>query len=736
MDDLLFCNNNTEVIKRLSKQYFKKNKVRNRVALLAIILTAFLFTSIISLAFNMASTVQLSLQMQKGSKADGTLGYMTEEQYEQLANSDFVEKAGHRRIIGYASNTSSHSIEINYADGVQQELTFCVPAHGAAPEKANEIATTNLALKALGVEPKVGAEVPLEFELRGKTYHYDMVLSGWWEASNDSVSVATVSEQFIKENPDVVKNTYATDHEMSGVTFSDVVLKNKANVQKQLKEFVYSVGGNPEDMSADNFILASENEMSRGLVSSDSVVFASVFILMFVVCGYLLIYNIFDISVMQDVRQYGLLRTIGTSTRQIKSIVNRQAVRLTLIGMPVGLAAGFFAGWMLLPVVTEIVNLEYSMVGTSVSTSPLIFVIAALFTILTVFISTRKPAKKAAKISPLEAIRYTEQSTCQKKAARRTNGVKMFRMAFSNLGRNRRRAAFIVISLFLCIVLLNSTIIVTQSLDEEKWINRVTRTDFNVYNSAAFNVMESVQHHEDTLSQQAVDLIAGQPGVEDERYLYRNTKDDRNVLVDYGFEDLSGIELFHEEEGIVNQSYQGYNLYTTSDTERRYFGNVMGASENFWADMRIFEGEKDAEILKQKMATGKYVIVGCPIEKLTEEPNSTPLTDQLQIGESISFYKDGELVKTSTILAKAILVGTETETPTGSTAQAQIAGDAPFVYLPDTVFKEIYDNPTLLTYGFNVDEAVQPQMEELFEQLCEGKFFSCLYFHQAVERAA
>ena len=255
-------------------------------------------------------------------------------------------------------------------------------------------------------------------------------------------------------------------------------------------------------------------------------------------------------------------------------------------------------------------------------------------------------------------------------------------------------------------------IIVTQSLDEEKWVNRVTRTDFNVYNSAAFNVMESVQHHEDTLSQQAVDLIAGQPGVEDERYLYRNTKDDRNVLVDYGFEDLSGIELFHEEEGVVNQSYQGYSLYTSSDTERRYFGNVMGASENFWADMCIFEGEKDAETLTQKMATGEYVIIGCPMDKLTEEPRNTPLTDQLQVGESISFYKDGELVKTSTILAKAILVGTETETPTGTTAQAHIAADAPFVYLPDTVFKEIYDAPTLLTYGFNVDEALQPQMEE------------------------
>ena len=238
MNDILFGNNNSEVITKLSKRYFKKNKVRNLAALLAI-------TSITSLAFNMASSIQLSLQMQKGSKADGTLGYMTEEQYEQLVNSDFVEQAGHRRIIGYASNTSSHSIEINYADSVQQELTFCVPTHGAAPEKANEIA--------LGVEPKIGAAVPLEFELRGKTYHYDMVLSGWWEASNDSVSVATVSEQFIKENPDVVQNTYAVDHEMSGVTFSDVVLKNKENVQQQLNEFVYSIGGNPEDMGADNF---------------------------------------------------------------------------------------------------------------------------------------------------------------------------------------------------------------------------------------------------------------------------------------------------------------------------------------------------------------------------------------------------------------------------------------------------------------------------------------------------
>ena len=60
MSDILFGNNNTKTIKHLSKQYFKKNKVRNLAAILAIVLTAFLFTSITSLAFNMVSSMQLS----------------------------------------------------------------------------------------------------------------------------------------------------------------------------------------------------------------------------------------------------------------------------------------------------------------------------------------------------------------------------------------------------------------------------------------------------------------------------------------------------------------------------------------------------------------------------------------------------------------------------------------------------------------------------------------------------
>ena len=696
-------------VSRLAKQYFKKNKGRNVAASLAIMLTAFLFSSVISLAFNMVSSMQLSMQMQKGSKADGTLGYMTEEEFEQLVNSDFVEKAGHRRVIGYADNAVGHSVELDYADEVQQELTFCTPTHGEPPKKANEIATTQLALKALGAKAEVGASVPLEFEIRGKKYHYDMVVSGWWEAGNDTISVAVVSDAFVKENPDVFLNTYRKDHEMAGTTFSEVVLKDKKDVEGQLKAFAHSVGGNTEDMSVDHFIQASVNQMSQGMVQPETILFAVVFLLMFVICGYLLIYNIFDISVMQNVREYGLLRIIGTSTAQIKSIVRRQAVWLTAIGLPIGLAAGYLAGWLMLPYVMEFVLVERRVSGIQVSGSPLIFVIAALFTILTVAISTRRPAKKASRVSPLEALRYTEQDGGSRRKTKRTRSVTLSGMAGSNLGRNRRRSAFIMLSMLLCIVLFNSVIVITESMDEEKYISRNAKTDFTVYNAIALNVEKGFGTHEDAVPQQAVDAIKEQSGVKDERCLYRNTMDDRNVYVDYGFE---GIDFTVTEYGDLEcENYTGYPMWLRADEEGHSYGNVMGASEVFWEDMLISEGEKDPEVLKQKMQTGEYAVIGCQMDKLTGGANNTVLTDQLTVGDEISFYKDGELVKTCTVLAKAITVGTEEETPTTTTAQGNIGGDAPFVYLPDTVFQEIYDTPTLLGYGFNMADGMEEQME-------------------------
>lgn len=713
MNDILFGNNNTEVIKRLSKRYFKKNRVRDLAAILAIMLTAFLFTSITSLVFSMSSSIQLSMQMQKGSKADGDIRYLTEEQYQELQDSDFIKEAGCRRFVGFASNASGHMVEINYADPVQQELTFCTPTHGKAPKKANEIATTDQALEALGVKAKIGERVLVEFTLRGKTYQYEMVVSGWWEAANDTGSLLIVSEQFVKDNPDLFINTYAKDREIAGTYMADVVLKDKRHIQKQLQEFALSVGGEPEQMNADNYIACSQNQVGNAMLQPGMMMSAIVFVLLFVVSGYLLIYNIFDISVMQDVRQYGLLRTIGTSTRQIKKIVNRQAIWLTLIGLPLGLIFGFLVSKMLLPIVMKFFQAN-SLNAMKVSVSPLIFLIAAVFTIFTVIISTRKPAKKAAKISPLEAIRYTGQENKKTKKTKRTHGAKLSYMAFSNLGRNKRRSVFIVLSMLLCIVLFNSIIVITQSMDEEKWISRSTKTDFTVYNSVAVNGVSPFQYREDGLPASVVDLINQQKGVEKERILYRNTRDDSDVTVDYKFENLVCIAEETEEDYVSKAYENGSSLRIVPGTEDGYFGNVFGVSEAFWKDVTIYEGENNPDILKKKMESGDYVIVGTIIDRLTgEAEDETQLQQQLQVGDSITFSKDGKEEKTCTILAKATVVATEYETYAGANGATYIGGDAPFLYMSDTKFKELYEEPTIFSYSFDAEQGEKENLEGL-----------------------
>ena len=111
--------------------------------------------------------------------------------------------------------------------------------------------------------------------------------------------------------------------------------------------------------------------------------------------GYLIIYNVFHISVAGDIRFYGLLKTIGTTPRQLRRIIRTQALLLSLIGIPVGLLLGWLLGGILTPVIVA----RLDGVSSVVSVSPVLFVGAALFALVTVLISCRRPGRLAGKVS-------------------------------------------------------------------------------------------------------------------------------------------------------------------------------------------------------------------------------------------------------------------------------------------------------------------------------------------------
>ena len=129
------------------------------------------------------------------------------------------------------------------------------------------------------------------------------------------------------------------------------------------------------------------------------VILAAVLVLI-LITGYLIIYNVFQISVANDIRFYGLLKTIGTTARQLRRILLYQALWLSLAGIPLGLVLGYAAGNLLLPFCVGAVNPDLRVL---VRFEPRAFAAAAAFSLFTVLLSCARPVRLAGRVSPVES---------------------------------------------------------------------------------------------------------------------------------------------------------------------------------------------------------------------------------------------------------------------------------------------------------------------------------------------
>ena len=712
----MYSTRNKKCMLKLAKKDFLKNRTRNIVAVLAMILTTVLFATLITTGVGTYESVQLTLQKQKGSKADADIRYMTEEQFEKLSKDERVDFVGLRRPIGFLSNAKTHNIELDYMDSIEQELTFSVPTLGCAPTKENEIATTDRALESLGIKPKVGAEVEIEFELRNQIHQYKMVVSGIWEAPNSQTSLMLVSDKFMQENEEIFPYTFDKDRQYAGTYFSDIALKNTNNMEEQLQNIVLSLGGNPEDANAENYIAYAVNRITNPEMTVSVLIIGLVFALLFVFAGYLLIFNIFEISVLRDVQKYGLLKTIGTTQKQIKFLVRIQTLWLLLIALPCGLLIGYFLGKAILPFAIGFITNEYSNLSVEVSPNIIIFLGAAVFTIFTVLVSVRKPINIISKISPMEALRYSEKTEKSKKI-KHTKKISVWRLALSNVKRRKKRSVFIVISMTLCCMLFNSTLIIVNSIDIEKALKEQCAADVVIANGNTFNNIKGYIHHTDRLDENIVELVEDQFDIEDKGLIYKNTLDDRNVTIDYGLTyDKADLVKEDGKAGIMVEQYYiplGYDDFPVC--------NVYGCNENVFQRCNFLKIADDISVaeLYQKLEEGNYVVEAV---RKKQGQSSVNMEDfQCEIGDKIKVRSNGEEERELEVIAQMSVTSTEYEVPNVTTGITAVGGDAPMFYISENTFKNIYEKPSLMSFSFNVDkEELVPIMEQI-DKLVEQK---------------
>ena len=439
---------NRGCIRRLSLRALLASRTRNLVAVLAIALTAVLFTSLFTIALSINEGIQQNNFRQAGGWSHGSFKYLTEEQFEELKDDPLIESWGLRRFVGMPRSVpfnKSH-VEIGYSDANEAHWGYCDPIEGRLPQEGtDEAATDTHVLALLGVEPQIGAKFTVTFEVDGHETTQTFTLSGWWEydeaiVANHILIPESRADAILAE----VGVTPPGSDGMTGSWNLDVMLKNGARSIASDLEKILANHGYQSETAGEDYISTGVNWGYTGAQLSDKLDPAVVVIivgvlLLILLTGYLVIYNVFQISVAGDIRFYGLLKTIGTTPRQLRRIIRQQALTLSLAGIPLGLIVGWFIGGQITPAIVS--QLDGIVPMTSVS--PVIFLGAALFSLVTVLLSCRKPGRVAAKVSPIEAVRYTEGGAPRRKIRRKEKGVSLFSMAWANLGRSRGKTAVI-----------------------------------------------------------------------------------------------------------------------------------------------------------------------------------------------------------------------------------------------------------------------------------------------------
>jgi len=499
---------NRKCIRKLSWRSFWASRKRNIIAIIAIALTALLFTSLFTIVMSINSSYEMYTFRQVGGYCHGTFKEVTEEQIESISAHSNVKAAGKRITIGYTDSGifAKASAEVSFMDDNCTEWSFAEPTTGHKPQGRNEITMDTQALKLLGVEPEVGAEIELTYTVGALSeMPYEktdtFTLAGWWEYNDTSpVHYINISEEYAKE----IEAEAMSKGLEPFRTDLNVMMASGMNIRGQMEQVDLDLGYAWDETGEGELVRIGVN---WGYTSSQlgesmdvtSLVAIIAFLALVIFTGYLIIYNIFQISVTGDIRFYGLLKTIGVTPRQLRRIIRQQALLLCVVGIPTGLLLGYGVGASLTPVVMARTTLG---VGVStVSTSPLIFLASALFALITVLLSCSRPGKIASKVSPVEATKYTE-TVRSKKKHRTTRGAKVHQMAFANLGRNKRKTVLVVISLSLSVVLLNILVTFTGGFDMEKYLAKQTCADFIVSStdyfryshSGSFIAQEQIEH--------------------------------------------------------------------------------------------------------------------------------------------------------------------------------------------------------------------------------------------------
>lgn len=371
----------------------------------------------------------------------------------KLATHHDVKTYGLRSDAGYM-NLEDATVSMMYMDRTGMELYKVKLKEGQLPQKENDIVVSKGILEALGQNGKIGDTITVPYQILKDdgldyTKEKDFRICGFL-ADNESSKeqkqyTSLVSEAFLKAEIPVEQVKYRFLLQVNG---------QKGNTTADYTETIQNIarqfGISEDDMNINKEYLAAN------YVDPATIPVIVGIMLIVVLAGIITIYSVYYVSMNQRVREFGKLKAIGATKRQLRQIVLREGMGVALFAIPIGLLIGTVAVKVVLLQFVEhakdsnvLITEAYKVVakGEVQLYYWWIYLLAIAVTLCTVYLSLMKPMRMAAKVSEIEAMRYQGGSKRQKSSRKGYQFLNIGRLTKRNLAENKKKSTITIVSM-------------------------------------------------------------------------------------------------------------------------------------------------------------------------------------------------------------------------------------------------------------------------------------------------
>ncbi|WP_031540688.1 MULTISPECIES: ABC transporter permease [unclassified Bacillus (in: firmicutes)] len=585
------------IMNKLTLRNLKENKRRTLVTIIGVIIAVSMLTAVSTLGVSFIDLLKRDSIARDGEWHAQFIG-VNNEQAKELRKDSNMEKVILSNNLGYANwkdskNDSKPYLFFKQYDEQGFEQFLITLKEGTFPKASNEIIIPDEMRKKGNSKYAIGEEINVSIgERHFQLEEEDSILTQTnpLQRNEEGKSVEEIQQAKsytfkivgIMETPSWEPSWSPGYTVISYLDQKELTTSSSVNASVVMKKVKQSIYEDSESLAKKLAIAKVDfnNELLRyyGVSSNDNLLLTmysliGIVILVIVIGSVALIYNAFAISVSERARHLGMLSSVGATKKQKRNSVFFEGAVIGGISIPLGIIAGIVGIGITFTFINKYLqDALNSTQGLNVVVTPYSILFSIIISIVTIFISTYLPARKASKISAIDAIRQTQDIKLSGKKVKTSKFVrKVFgieaEIGLKNLKRNKRRYQTTVFSLIISILLFLVVSYFTDNMKKSVELSQ-ENIDYDITVSAESNVAE-----------EEMQILANVPSITESNLIkstYVSTYLDKSVLSENNKKSVENGDAFLEEGKLPFT----VNFFVLSESAFKQYAQEVGFNIN------------------------------------------------------------------------------------------------------------------------------------------------------------